>query len=646
MKRALPIILTLALTLPLCFSAFAAGSNTAPTTYLSENFDTVANFDALSFSWAQNTGDKATATVTDGRLVVDNLTGTADAILLLVNLPEGETLKDFTVSYDYTILEAANTGRYAGIMGYYQDPAHYAGCWIRANGTCNLEERQNDVYTAFGRSAVDLTTYGMSIGADVTYRVKICFHDGTADLYINDTLFALGNTALSLAESGKVALLCKTEIKVAIDNISVTGLDEADRRGYKPAQTDSLPIAAFLTEDNAITFDGVRGEDEGWSTEPTLTVSGSTAFSKKNPGVDSTLRTWLATDGMYLYIFMESSTQNSKLMEIYADFSNTSVTDEKTWLATDYDRFLDTADNGGNKSLWLQFDATGSQSGGPAYYEPRTVKVKATNKYGWTYIAAENSDQYWEMVDNAQSGTRSLEVRIPLGAPTIAALATGSCIIGFEGIGADNSWVRYQTTPEFEASGYCAAALRNVILPSANGSVTREAIPSLPEDLIRSPKAGQQLNPFAVIAEDAMYTQLSDSFVVWTDENGETAKKAEAGKTYTATLTLMVKSPITCFDVERTVIPDCYTATVSEDGSTVTLTRTWTLEAEVTSGTEEEPTTPATEEVPADTTGTTAAEPENKGCSSAIGSLAPLTALLVLGMLPLLRGKNKERKQK
>lgn len=635
MKKALTILLTLALVLPLCFSAFAADGEAAatPQVYYDQDFDGVTNASTLGYAWDTNPGNKGTYSVEDGKLIVDNTTGTGEASLVLYTAPAGTTLTNFKLSYDYTILTGSGT-LYAGIMAYYKDIQNYIGTWIRFNGNLNLEERKNNSYkgTAGGWNYCNLgEKAGMQTGLNVTYHIEMTFVENEVSLKVNGYSAASGTTTLD--QTGKIAIYTKNAFKSSYDNIKLEEVIKGEEPdSYRPDQGDTLPRAALVATDN-ITVDGERGADEGWTEAPTLTTAGLDPFNNKYSLASSSLKTWLATDGLSLYVFMEADTAKVHLLEMLVDFANTFDTSETKLTAADYDALLDTEDNGGNKSLWLQIDETGSSGKSWGYYEPRTVRKNASNKYGWSYLTGENSE--WVCTGDDTSGKHTMEFKLPLGAAAASALQSGDYTIGYESVALDKDWQAAIATQELVDNDWRFAALRLVVLPCAKGNVTLPAIESIPADIFRTPtKAGAQLNPFANISDDAAFSVVGD-MVKWTDADGKAATKAEAGKTYTATVTLLSKDAGTIFDAERTTIPTNYTASISDDGSTVTLTQTFTVPSEST-------TTDATttEETPSGTDAPT--EEPSDGCASSL-AIAPLAVTALLGCaLPLLRRKHED----
>lgn len=639
MKKALLILLSLALVLPLCFSAFAAGeTSTAPQVYYEQTFDSVTDASTLGYTWDQNKENKGTFSVEDGKLIVDNTEGQDEATLVLYTAPSGTELKNFKLSYEYTILSC--TGKdssYAAIMAYYKDVHNYIGSWIRYNGGLNLEQRLNDAYTGIkdGWNYSNLADKaGMQTGLNVTYHVELSFVENDVTLTINGLSAATGKATLD--QTGKIAIYTKNAFKSSFDNIKLEEIKEEIPDSYRPDQGDTLPRAALVASD-AITVDGTRGADEGWTEAPTLTTAGLSKFNEKYELASSSLKTWLATDGLSLFVYMEADTAKVHLLEMLIDFANTYDSSETKLTATEYDALLDTEDNGGNKSLWLQIDETGSGGKSWGYYEPRTIKKGAQNKYGWKYLNENNSA--WICTGDDNTGKHTMEFKLPLGATAAVALQKGDYTIGYESVALDKDWQNAIATQELVDASGRYAALRQVILPCAKGNVQLPAIESIPADIFRVPtKAGAQLNAFANLPDNAPFTVVGD-LIKWTDADGKAATKAEAGKTYTATVTLLSKEAGTIFDAERTTIPANYTATISADGSTVTLTQTFTVSEEsATTGADT-----STEETPTGTDTAPTEAPSEDGCASSLGAIAPIVAVALIGSaLPMLRRKHED----
>lgn len=640
MKKALLILLSLSLVLPLCFSAFAAEeTSTTPQIYYEQTFDSVTDASTLGYTWDQNNENKGTYSVEDGKLIVDNTAaGAGEGFLVLYTAPSGTEIKDFKLSYDYTILVGTGSN-YAALVSYYADPTHYMGCWIRAEGRYNFEQRIGGDYSgiaATGNGSNVDDKFGLNTGVNVTYHVEVTVVDGRANLKINGYSAAAATKEVTLDQTGKLAVYTKANFKSSFDNIKLEEIKDEIPESYRPDQGDTLPLAALVAS-NAITVDGTRGADEGWTEAPTLVTSGLKAFNDKFSMTSSSLKTWLATDGLSLFVYMEADTANVHLLEMFVDFANTYDSSETKLTATEYDRVLDTEDNGGSKSLWLQIDETGSGDKSWGYYEPRTIKNGAQNKYGWSYLNGENSA--WICTGDDNTGTHTMEFKLPLGASAAAALQKGNYTIGYESVALDKNWQAAIATQELVDANWGYAALRQVILPCAKGNVELPAVESIPADLFRAPtKAGAQLNPFANLPENAPFTVVGD-LIKWTDADGNAATKAEAGKTYTATVTLLSNDASTIFDAERTTIPANYQATISADGSTVTLTQTFTVpEESATTGADA-----STEETPTGTDTTPTEAPSEDGCASSLGAIAPIVAVALIGSaLPMLRRKHED----
>lgn len=628
MKKVLLVLLSLALVLPLGISAFAAETATAPKVYYDQNFDNVTDVSSLGFAWDQNNENKGVYSVEGGKLIVDNTAaGAKEAFLVLWTAPAGTELKDYKLSYDYTILVGTDRN-YAALVSYYKDPTHYMGCWIRAQGEYNFEHRVGGDYTGIGATGNggNVEKFGLDKGVNVTYHVEVSVVNGMASLKINGYDAASATKTITLEQTGKIAIYTKANFKSSYDNIKIEEIPAQQAPdSYRPDQGDTLPKAALVKSDT-IVVDGTRGATEGWTELPTLTTVGLDAFNTKYGLNASSLKTWLATDGLYLYVYMETDTAKVQLLEMLIDFENSFDDERDTKLtAAEYDRLLDTEDNGGNKSLWLQVDEKGSDNKSWGYYEPRAVKKGCQNKYGWTYLNKDNSA--WACTGDDAAGKHTMEFKLPLGAIAASELQKGDYTIGYESVALDESWQDAIVTTELKDANYGFAALRQVILPCARGNITLPAIASIPADLFRAPKVGAQLSPFCNIAENATFSVVGD-LVAWKDADGKTVTKAEAGKTYTVTATLLSKDPTTVFDKDRTTIPANYTYEISADGSTITISQTWTMEAESTTN------APAGTEAPTEAaTGAESgavAQPSG-GCSSSVGVIAPVLVVTLLG---------------
>ncbi len=133
-----------------------------------------------------------------------------------------------------------------------------------------------------------------------------------------------------------------------------------------------------------------------------------------------------------------------------------------------------------------------------------------------------------------------------------------------------------------DCSGHKYVNYFNYIKVYEDINAATTVIESIDEGIIPTPTAGVAFKKVSGIDETTVNYTLGK--IQWTDAAGESAGKAEVG-TYTATVTL-TPNMLYKFDADTTVVPEEYTTkTFNEDG-TLTLTKTFTFEAE-------EDTTPA-----------------------------------------------------
>lgn len=200
-------------------------SNKTPEVYYSQDFNGAKSTE-LGYEWTTNTSDLGKYSVIDDQLVVDNSAdGTADAGLLLYTAPEGTYLTDFTLSYDYTLLTVGKSSSYAGVMAYYADAQNYMGCWVRASGTYNLQQRVGSKYTNMGvfknSGEGTLGNIGLKSGLNKTYHIELTVKDGQVGLTINGVTAMEPNADISLAQTGKIGIYIKGGVKAAFDNIKL-----------------------------------------------------------------------------------------------------------------------------------------------------------------------------------------------------------------------------------------------------------------------------------------------------------------------------------------------------------------------------------------------------------------------------------------
>lgn len=246
MKKTVSVLLLVALMVS-CFSLAFVVSAEEPEKAIgvlySEDFDTVTDFSTLGYQFSAQSDANATATVEGGQLVIDNTTGTGEADLVIKSDLD-TTLSEWTLEAEMTLLSADGDTKYGALLGYWSDETHYAGAWIRENGSINFQKR-DDGYADLSNTVLDLSEAGATAGLDQTYALKIHFHNGKADLYINNVKMANGNLRIGDMTSN-VALMVKNGAKVAYDNIKITAIAYSD--GSSSAEEDPTPISAITPD--------------------------------------------------------------------------------------------------------------------------------------------------------------------------------------------------------------------------------------------------------------------------------------------------------------------------------------------------------------------------------------------------------------
>ncbi len=243
------------------------------------------------------------------------------------------------------------------------------------------------------------------------------------------------------------------------------------------ADTASVaPVAANLVG-KTVTIDGVRGEDEGWTAEPTLTID-----SVKNVGA---LKMWLGTDGTSLYAYMEiqhGKTSDRRLLEAQFDFVNshdeTNEDGTAKWTKDTYRQMLG-KELTGAKSAWLQFDLKVKEE---ACYTARQYKRAAFEEgsidpsNGYSFLRDRTDD--WKLVSN---DCAIVEFKIDLPQYIRDGLKDGTYTIGAGGAycwgwnHTQHDTAVHGTFPNKDGNGTTEvlepALLPDVILPCTSASV-------------------------------------------------------------------------------------------------------------------------------------------------------------------------------
>lgn len=171
---------------------------------------------AVSADFVPDDANTALWQIEDGRLIGDNTAGDGESSLKLFALPEG--LTDYTVEADMSLLVASGT-LYGCVLSNWKSSSEYTGVWIRASKKVNFEQRTTSGYKAISNTAIAEVA---QVGPDVVHKIKLHFHNGTADFYLDGAETPTAAGALEFEYGGFVAVMIKAGTKVAYDNFKVT----------------------------------------------------------------------------------------------------------------------------------------------------------------------------------------------------------------------------------------------------------------------------------------------------------------------------------------------------------------------------------------------------------------------------------------
>ena len=234
------------------------------------------------------------------------------------------------------------------------------------------------------------------------------------------------------------------------------------------ADTASVALVAANLVGKTVTIDGVRGEDEGWTVDPTLTID-----SVKNIGA---LKMWLGTDGTSLYGYMEiqhGNTGGRRLLEAQFDFVNshdeTNEDGTAKWTKDTYRQMLGKEELTGVKSAWLQFDIKDAKCYAARQYkrasdEEGTIDPSNSN----SFLSSRTGD--WKTVSN---DCAIVEFKIDMPQYVRDGLKDGTYTIG---AGGAYCWGWSHTQHDTAVHG---------TFPHKNGKATTEVLePALLPDVI------------------------------------------------------------------------------------------------------------------------------------------------------------------
>ena len=171
-------------------------------------------------------------------------------------------------------------------------------------------------------------------------------------------------------------------------------------------------------------------------------------------------------------------------------------------------------------------------------------------------------------------------------------------------------------------------------VPTVDPDELEKTVTAIPAGLFTAPEAGKTLVRVLTHPTD----EFTSATAKWYNEDNAQVFTAEAGCTYTATVTLTVISSMLKFDPQTTTVPAEYQATFSEDGKSVELKQTFTVEGEKATEpiTEEETTEPATN-APETNEQTETKAPDKTddkkgGCGAAVTGVAAIAIISIISL--------------
>lgn len=247
MKKLCSFLLAVLLMVGVCAVPALAADVPAPGVVLEETYsDDAALFRVETDSAAAS---QAVASISDGKLILDNTDGTGEAIVKLAKgLPTN--LSEYTVEAELTYISikdcATDDSRYVAFCINYADPTNYIGAWVRYNGTVWMQRRQGTSYASLGRNIAGdkdtalATDAGCVGGLAQSYRLKLHYHDNKMDLYLNGTKVLAGSNGFNFGtRTDAIAVMIKKGMKVSVDSVKV------DVMQYSSGEEEEVKMAAL-----------------------------------------------------------------------------------------------------------------------------------------------------------------------------------------------------------------------------------------------------------------------------------------------------------------------------------------------------------------------------------------------------------------
>ena len=205
-------------------AVLAAGTMVLPTAaadgdivYL-QTFDDVASYDDLGWEIVETlTTNTSTYTIENGALTVDNLGGNDSyTVVVPASVMDEVNQGDYTVGYDFTLLESGDTARYLAMLlnydrevgntynslhmrmkGYADWQNRFAGTWS-ANMDTNGGYQGLPLFTAKDDGAISNRLFGLAYtdaenviaGKTIRYEMRVSNSGGYCEIYMNGVLIS------------------------------------------------------------------------------------------------------------------------------------------------------------------------------------------------------------------------------------------------------------------------------------------------------------------------------------------------------------------------------------------------------------------------------------------------------------------------
>jgi len=286
-------------------AVLAAGTMVLPTAaadgdivYL-QTFDNVASYDDLGWEIVESlTTNTSTYTVENGALTVDNLGGNDSYTVVVPASVMDEVNKgDYTVGYDFTLLESGDTARYLAMLlnydrevgntynslhmrmkGYADWQNRFVGTWS-ANMDTSGGYQGLPLFTAKDDGAISNRLFGLAYddtknviaGQTIRYEMRVSNTDGYVEVYMNGVLISGTDEAgwdqftWASEDYSEICLKSGGSILGTVDNIVVAkglGIPEGTlpAAGGSSASASGLPATEY---DSIANYAGIKPVIDG-----------------------------------------------------------------------------------------------------------------------------------------------------------------------------------------------------------------------------------------------------------------------------------------------------------------------------------------------------------------------------------------------